>query len=202
MPRKYDCIVRFYASWFTDLSDENKGFSFEEIGKILMKIAEAQIKGDAEIVQELPITIKRGLQMATLEEQIERLIERAARCKERGSVGGQHTAQRNAQHAQESQSYKDKYFETERKLQQSEKKRTEIRKEYARRLYDRLYEISGKSGYEIAKTGCDIKFYRQVYGEDLMKGKLAFPDWLIYYEMFSVDQVKNMYKELLKTDKE
>lgn len=88
MPRTYDKIVRYYSSWFADLEDADKGFTDAERWLIVSTIARCQMDETTDHLDELPPTIKRGLQMATLREQIERMLERSERMRSRGSRGG------------------------------------------------------------------------------------------------------------------
>lgn len=89
MPRKYDRVIRFYASWFDDFTDPSKAFTPEELVQTFLAIRDAQLQGSIEPLENLPITIRRALSMATMGEQIMRLLERADRMRERGSKGGQ-----------------------------------------------------------------------------------------------------------------
>lgn len=89
MPRKYDRVIRFYASWFDDFTDPSKAFTAEELWQVVMAVRDAQLQGSIEPLDNLPISIRRALSMATMGEQIMRLLERADRMRERGSKGGQ-----------------------------------------------------------------------------------------------------------------
>lgn len=200
MPRKYDCIVRFYASWFADLTNESKGFSNEEIGQIFLKIGEAQIKCQPEIINELPITIKRGLQMATLEEQIQRLIERSARCKERGSIGGQVTASRYQTGNREAAAEREKRLAVERQLEES---RNERHKKYQEHREWVRHELAKEMGIEVqhlSKNSPSWTQLRKVWEKDQRAGSLAFADWLIYLKVLNPEDAKKVYKNLLQTN--
>lgn len=103
MARKYDKLIRFYASWLYDLTDIAKGFSDEEIVAVITAIWRSQEDGTTRYIDELPIVIKRGLQVCTLKEQIERIIERTHRMSSRGRLGGLATAGATAGGASEVQ---------------------------------------------------------------------------------------------------
>ena len=92
MPRKYDRVIRYYASWFDDFLSVDKEFSAEEFRAIILAIRDCQIKGSLEPLETLPITIRRALSMATMGEQILRILERAESMRARGSAGGRKTA--------------------------------------------------------------------------------------------------------------
>ena len=92
MPRKYDRVIRYYASWFDDFMSADKEFSAEEFRAIILAIRDCQVKGSLEPLETLPITIRRALSMATMGEQILRILERAENMRARGSAGGRKTA--------------------------------------------------------------------------------------------------------------
>lgn len=92
MPRKYDRVIRYYASWFDDFMSADKEFSAEEFRAIILAIRDCQINGSLEPLETLPITIRRALSMATMGEQILRILERAENMRARGSAGGRKTA--------------------------------------------------------------------------------------------------------------
>lgn len=94
--RKYDRIIRFYDSWFDDWNDEAHEFSAEEKWQVVCTIVACQRQSSTEPLQSLPREIRRGLSLATLTEQVERMIEKAASCRERGAVGGRRTAVQTA----------------------------------------------------------------------------------------------------------
>ena len=66
MPRTYDRLIRYYDSWFGDLLDPDKGFTPEECGAVIIAIRECQRELNLEPLKNLPLNIKRGLQMRTL----------------------------------------------------------------------------------------------------------------------------------------
>lgn len=86
--RNYNKIIRFYDSWFADLCDQEKAFTAEECWAVILAIRECQRQETTDPLDELPTTIKRGLQMATLREQVERMLERSERMRLRGQSGG------------------------------------------------------------------------------------------------------------------
>ena len=96
MPRKYDRIIRFYDSWFDDLSDPSKELSSDEQLQIIRAIRDAQVMMTSEPIRNLPLQIRRCLSVATLCEQIERMCERSERMRSRGRAGGLAAAQHAA----------------------------------------------------------------------------------------------------------
>lgn len=96
MPRTYDRLIRFYDSWFGDLMDPDKGFTPEECWSVIVAIRECQREITLEPLKNLPINIRRGLQMRTLETQIVKILEHTGRMAARGSAGG-NAAQKAAQ---------------------------------------------------------------------------------------------------------
>lgn len=92
MPRKYDRVIRYYASWFDDFMSADKEFSAEEFRAIILAIRDCQVNGSLEPLETLPITIRRALSMATMGEQILRILERAENMRARGSAGGRKAA--------------------------------------------------------------------------------------------------------------
>lgn len=96
MPRKYDRIIRFYDSWFDDLSDPSKELSADEQLQIIRAIRDAQVMATSEPIRNLPLQIRRCLSVATLCEQIERMCERSERMRSRGRAGGLAAAQHAA----------------------------------------------------------------------------------------------------------
>ena len=91
MPRTYDRLIRFYDSWFGDLLDPDKGFTPEECWSVIVAIRECQREITLEPLKNLPINIRRGLQMRTLETQIVKILEHTGRMAARGSAGGNAT---------------------------------------------------------------------------------------------------------------
>lgn len=95
MPRNYDRLIRYYDSWFDDINDPEKELSGEEKWQILLALRECQRVMSADPLRELPLNIRRALSMATLVEQVERIIERCESARSRGSRGGQTTQAKN-----------------------------------------------------------------------------------------------------------
>lgn len=92
MPRKYDRVIRFYSSWFADFLDQEKNFSDHEIVQLFIAIRDCQIEGSLEPIENLPLSIRRGLSMATMGEQIIRLVETSQSARNRGKDGGEKAA--------------------------------------------------------------------------------------------------------------
>lgn len=96
MPRTYDRLIRLYDSWFGDLLDPDKGFTPEECWSVILAIRECQREVTLEPIKNLPLNIRRGLQMRTLETQIIKILEHTGRMAARGAAGG-NAAQKAAQ---------------------------------------------------------------------------------------------------------
>lgn len=96
MPRTYDRLIRLYDSWFGDLLDPDKGFTPEECWNVILAIRECQREVTLEPIKNLPLNIRRGLQMRTLETQIVKILEHTGRMAARGAAGG-NAAQKAAQ---------------------------------------------------------------------------------------------------------
>lgn len=94
MARNYDRLIRYYDSWFDDLSDPEKALTAEEQLQILVAIRECQRVMSVQPLLDLPLQIRRALSMATLQEQIQRILERIESARSRGSRGGSTTAAR------------------------------------------------------------------------------------------------------------
>lgn len=122
MPRNYDRLIRFYDSWFGDLLDPDKGFTPEECWSVIVAIRECQREITLEPLKNLPLNIRRGLQMRTLETQIIKILEHTGRMAARGAAGGnaaQKAAQEKAKIAEE---------ERERQREEQNKKHEEMTK--------------------------------------------------------------------------
>lgn len=96
MPRTYDRLIRYYDSWFGDMLDPDKGFTPEECWNVILAVRECQREITLEPLKKLPLNIRRGLQMRTLETQITKILEHTGRMAARGAAGG-NAAQRAAQ---------------------------------------------------------------------------------------------------------
>ena len=122
MPRTYDRLIRLYDSWFGDLLDPDKGFTPEECWNVILAIRECQREITLEPLKNLPLNIRRGLQMRTLETQIIKILEHTGRMAARGAAGGnaaQKAAQERAKIAAE---------ERERQREEQDKRYDEMRK--------------------------------------------------------------------------
>lgn len=95
MPRKYDRTIRYYDSWFADLMDPAKEFTADECWTVVLAIRECQISASLKPLENLPPTIRRALSMATMGEQIQRILERAENMRARSSAGGRAAASSN-----------------------------------------------------------------------------------------------------------
>lgn len=89
MPRNYDRLIKFYDSWFDDLLDPEKEFSAEEFRIAILAIRDAQHECDVTKLDSIPPSVRRGLSMATLKEQLSRILERAEGARNRGRKGGE-----------------------------------------------------------------------------------------------------------------
>lgn len=88
MPRKYDKVIRYYSSWFADILDPEKEFTDHEIVQIFVAVRDCQVQESLEPLNNLPISIRRALSMATMGEQVIRLVETSQSAKRRGQIGG------------------------------------------------------------------------------------------------------------------
>lgn len=88
MPRKYDRMIRYYASWFDDLLDPTKELTAQECWGVIIAIRDCQLQGSLDPLEQLPIATRRALSMATLGEQVVRMLERSERMRNKSSEGG------------------------------------------------------------------------------------------------------------------
>ena len=146
MPRNYDRLIRYYDSWFGDLLDPDKGFTPEECWSVIVAIRECQREITLEPLKNLPINIRRGLQMRTLETQIVKILEHTGRMAARGSAGG-NAAQKAAQERDKLAAEERERAREERERQHDEHaKRSISREQYLLwRQHDVLDEM-GKPG--------------------------------------------------------
>lgn len=91
MARNYDRLIRYYDSWFDDINDPEKELSGEEKWQIMFALRECQRVMSAEPLRNLPLSTRRALSMATMVEQVERIIERCESARNRSSRGGMST---------------------------------------------------------------------------------------------------------------
>ena len=89
MARKYDRMIRFYASWFADLNDEEKALTPSEKWQVVEAIVSSQLQQTTDPLTALPLEIRRALSMATMREQLERVLERNQGARDRGLKGAQ-----------------------------------------------------------------------------------------------------------------
>ena len=89
MARTYDRMIRFYDSWFDDLNDPDKELTAEERWMVVAAIRESQRTGSTQPMRELPLEVRRALSMATLIEQLERILERVEGARARGKKGAE-----------------------------------------------------------------------------------------------------------------
>lgn len=137
MPRTYDRLIRLYDSWFGDLLDPDKGFTPEECWSVILAIRECQREITLEPLKNLPLNIRRGLQMRTLETQIVKILEHTGRMAARGSAGGnaaQKAAQERAKIAEE---------ERERQREEQNKRYDNMRKGAVSRQQYLLWKEKG-----------------------------------------------------------
>lgn len=96
MPRKYDKVIRYYSSWFADITDPEKEFTDHEIVQFFFAVRDCQVEESLEPLQNLPLSIRRALSMATIGEQVIRLVETSSSARNRGKNGGETAAANRA----------------------------------------------------------------------------------------------------------
>lgn len=96
MPRKYDKVIRYYSSWFADITDPEKEFTDHEIVQFFFAVRDCQVEESLEPLQNLPLSIRRALSMATIGEQVIRLVETSSSARNRGANGGNTAAANRA----------------------------------------------------------------------------------------------------------
>lgn len=173
MPRTYDRLIRLYDSWFGDLLDPDKGFTPEECWNVILAIRECQREITLEPLKSLPINIRRGLQMRTLETQILKILEHTGRMAARGAAGG------NA--AQKAAHEKAKIAEEERERQREEqnKKHEEMTKNSISREQYILWKEKGVIN-EMGQPGPNWAD----------RGKYALPETLERWKQYNEQQSK------------
>lgn len=166
MPRKYDRTIRYYDSWFGDLLDPNKQFTPAECWSVILAIRDCQLKGSLEPLDALPISVRRGLSMATLGEQIIRQLERAER-RRNGCANGGNTAAANRKDPEKiaaAAMKAEKELKEQRELQQR-------REEAARKAYlppamlERLRKASEGDAAALKFLGMSIEQAKKNYSE-------------------------------------
>ena len=146
MPRNYDRLIRYYDSWFGDLLDPDKGFTPEECWSVIVAIRECQREITLEPLKNLPINIRRGLQMRTLETQIVKILEHTGRMAARGSAGG-NAAQKAAQEKAKLAAEERERAREERERQYDEQaKRSISREQYLLWRQNGVLDEMGKPG--------------------------------------------------------
>lgn len=86
MARKYNHVIRILESWIADLEEPSKEFTDAEKWQILRALAQCQIDCSLEPLHSLPLVLRRGLQVATMGEQLMAVMDRAAAYKQRGQA--------------------------------------------------------------------------------------------------------------------
>lgn len=146
MPRTYDRLIRLYDSWFGDLLDPDKGFTPEECWNVILAIRECQREVTLEPLKTLPLNIRRGLQMRTLETQIVKILEHTGRMAARGAAGG-NAAQKAAQEKAKLAAEERERAREERERQQDEHaKRSISREQYLLWRQHGVLDEMGKPG--------------------------------------------------------
>lgn len=130
MPRKYDKVIRYYSSWFADITDPEKEFTDHEIVQFFFAVRDCQVEESLEPLQNLPLSIRRALSMATIGEQVIRLVETSNSARNRGKNGGE-AAAANRANAEPSPAALMKAEQRRKEQQELEAKRAdEARKAY------------------------------------------------------------------------
>lgn len=146
MPRTYDRLIRFYDSWFGDLLDQDKGFTPEECWSVVLAIRECQREVTLEPIKNLPLNIRRGLQMRTLETQIVKILEHTGRMAARGSAGG-NAAQKAAQERAKIQAEERERQREEREKEIEENRKNAVtREQYLLWMEKNVLDERGKPG--------------------------------------------------------
>lgn len=140
MPRKYDRVIRYYASWFDDFLSADKEFSAEEFRAIILAIRDCQVQGSLEPLESLPISIRRALSMATMGEQILRILERAENMRARGSAGGRKAAAIAASPEQQAASSIRTEMREKEYQEQQERRDNDRRQAVSQSTYEELLE--------------------------------------------------------------
>ena len=86
MARKYNHVIRILESWLADLEEPSKEFTDGEKWQIIRALAQCQIDCSLEPLHALPLVLRRGLQVATMGEQLMAVMDRAAAYKQRGQA--------------------------------------------------------------------------------------------------------------------
>lgn len=127
MPRKYDKVIRYYSSWFADITDPEKEFTDHEIVQFFFAVRDCQIEESLEPLQNLPLSIRRALSMATIGEQVIRLVETSNSARNRGKSGGE-TAAANRAAAEPNQAAAMRAEQKRKEAAEEEQRREEERR--------------------------------------------------------------------------
>lgn len=170
MARNYDRLIRFYDSWFDDLLESDKEFSPEEVLQVIMAIRECQRSASTSPLDELPREIKRGLSMATLHEQISRIIERVERVREKG--------RRGAESRLETKSEQEKQVILANSAKEMAKRSKE---DEEREFFSMVKKKFGLSSYDLyALKENREKILENIYHEDALKEIMDFDHWKVH----------------------
>lgn len=170
MARNYDRLIRYYDSWFDDLVSMDKEFSADEILKVIMAIRECQRSASTSPLDELPREIKRGLSMATLHEQISRIIDRVENVRAKGRRGAEERLREKSE--EEKQVIE---------ANQSKKNASMAKEEEERQFFVMVKKKFGLSSYDLYRIKDNReKILEEIYLEDTLKEVMDFPHWKEY----------------------
>ena len=79
-------MIRILESWIADLEEPSKEFTDAEKWQIIRALAQCQIDCSLDALHALPLVLRRGLQVATMGEQLMAVMDRAAAYKQRGQA--------------------------------------------------------------------------------------------------------------------
>lgn len=180
MARNYDRLIRFYDSWFDDLISMDKEFSADEILKVIMAIRECQRSASTSPLDELPREIKRGLSMATLHEQISRIIDRVENVRAKGRRGAEERLKEKS--------------EAEKQViaaNQSKANETMAKEEEERNFFVMVKKKFGLSSYDLyaLKDGKE-KILQDIYHEDTLKDVMSYEAWKRYRGFTSINIIE------------
>ena len=173
MPRTYDRLIRLYDSWFGDLLDPDKGFTPEECWSVILAIRECQREVTLEPIKNLPLNIRRGLQMRTLETQIIKILEHTGRMAARGAAGG-NAAQKAAQE----------------KAKLAAEERERAREEQNKQYEERNKSAISREQYLLWKEKNVINEMGQPGPNWADRGKYALPETLERWKQYNEQQSK------------
>lgn len=177
MPRTYDRLIRLYDSWFGDLLDPDKGFTPEECWNVILAIRECQREITLEPIKNLPLNIRRGLQMRTLETQIIKILEHTGRMAARGAAGG-NAAQKAAQE----------------KAKLAAEERERAREEQNKQYEERSKSAVSREQYLLWKEKGVINEMGQPGPNWADRGQYALPETLERWKQYNEQQSKTSKK--------